>query len=55
MKNFISTLANNQSAGLDPSIVMLVVVLAVILFSIFLNMVVMMICLSYLIRHLKAP
>ena len=36
MKNLISTLANTQSAGLDPSIVMLVVVVAVLLFSIFL-------------------
>ena len=36
MKNFISMLANTQSAGLDPSIVMLVVVVAVLLFSIFL-------------------
>ena len=36
MKNLISTLANTQSPGLNPSIVMLVVVVAVLLFSIFL-------------------
>jgi len=36
MKNLISTLANTQSGGLDPSIVILIMVLAVILFSIFL-------------------
>ena len=36
MKNFISMLANTQSGGLDPSIVILIMVIAVILFSIFL-------------------
>ena len=36
MKNFINMLANTQSAGLDPSIVILIVVIAVLLFSIFL-------------------
>ena len=36
MKNFINMLANTQSAGLDPSIVILIMVVAVLLFSIFL-------------------